>query len=84
MNNKIKNNIRVIRETRGWSQVELAARAGVSLSWLNHVEVWNFSIRPRSAQRLAEALSVGIEDLFPKLPVEGKRTARRLTMATGK
>jgi DNA-binding XRE family transcriptional regulator len=61
------NLLRDCRERRGLKQIELASRAGVSLSTVNRLEGWNFRAAPSTAKRLAVALGVGIGDVFPYL-----------------
>jgi transcriptional regulator with XRE-family HTH domain len=65
--------LREWRHLRGYTQVELAERAGVSASAITGYER-GFNIRPSTARKLAEALGVEIPDLLgpdaaPRLPL---------------
>src|SRR5829696_4074528 len=57
--------VRLLRESRGWSQVELAARAGVSNKTVSDAESERGSLNVRSLKKIAQALGVGLSELFP-------------------
>jgi len=48
------------------AQIELASRAGVSLATVSRLEIWNFTPKPETAQRLAKTLHVSVRTIFPK------------------
>lgn len=58
------NRLREEREKRGWTQGELAARAGFSRKTVNTVENRVFTPSALVALKLAEALEVPFERLF--------------------
>jgi putative transcriptional regulator len=62
----MKNRIRVLRAERGWSQAELAEKAGVSRNSLNAVENDKFDPSLPLAFRIAELFELRIEDVFLK------------------
>ena len=53
-----------MRDARGWTQAELAARVGVSRKTVNTVENRVFTPSTLLALKLAEALGVTVEQLF--------------------
>jgi transcriptional regulator with XRE-family HTH domain len=58
--------IRRIREAKGWSQAKLAVEAGMGTSALSQIENNKRNASSRSLLRLARALDVEVADLFPK------------------
>ena len=50
---------------QGIKQIELAARAGVSLATLNKAECWGFRVSLPVAERLAKALNCKPSEIFP-------------------
>lgn len=60
----MKNRIRVLRAEKGWSQAELAEKAGVSRNSLNAVENDKFDPSLPLAFRIAELFGLKIEDVF--------------------
>jgi putative transcriptional regulator len=60
----LKNRLRELRDARGWTQAELAARVGVSRKTVNTVENRVFTPSTLLALKLAEALGVTVEQLF--------------------
>jgi ribosome-binding protein aMBF1 (putative translation factor) len=75
MKNKESTNIiREYRETRGMKQVELAARAAVPVALLNRTERWHLPVSLPTAQRIADALGVGVGEVFPYMA--GKEAGR--------
>jgi DNA-binding Xre family transcriptional regulator len=58
------NPIRVWREYRGLSQGELAAKAGISASYLSQLETGKRDGTMDVLQGIAAALDVGLEDLL--------------------
>jgi putative transcriptional regulator len=58
------NRLREVRDQRGWTQAELAARVGVSRKTINTVENRVFTPSALLALKLAEALEEPVEQLF--------------------
>lgn len=56
--------IRALREARGWSQADLADRAGVTRQLVGAVEAGRHTPNVRAALGLARALGVSVEELF--------------------
>lgn len=58
--------VRVIRELSGISQVDLAARVGISQGSLSHIEAGKFGTTPQTARKIADGLGVPLEAVtFP-------------------
>jgi transcriptional regulator with XRE-family HTH domain len=71
----IGNEIRRLREERGWTQQDLAYRAGVSNTTMWKTEMGHSTPRLPVLEKFAEALGVDVRDLLPKeaalrLPLE--------------
>ena len=60
----LMNRLREMRDARGWTQAELAARVGVSRKTVNTVENQVFTPSTPLALKLADALGVTVEQLF--------------------
>lgn len=60
-----ENPIRVYRELRGMSAKELAEKAGIAQAYLSQLETGKREGPVATLRRLAEALSVTIDDLVP-------------------
>jgi putative transcriptional regulator len=60
----LRNRLREERDSKGWTQAELAARVGVSRKTINTVENRVFTPSATLAIKLAEALGVSVERLF--------------------
>jgi transcriptional regulator with XRE-family HTH domain len=60
------NRLRERRMTRGFSQIGLAAAAGVSISTVSRAERWGFGVTEPTAKRLAAALQCRVADIFPR------------------
>jgi DNA-binding XRE family transcriptional regulator/molybdate-binding protein len=58
------NRIRAHREARGWSQADLAERAGVTRQLVGAVEAGRHAPNVQAALGLARALGASVEDLF--------------------
>jgi putative transcriptional regulator len=58
------NRLRELREERGWTQAELAARIGVSRKTVNTIENRVFVPSTLIALKLARALELPVEELF--------------------
>ncbi len=61
--------VRRLREAKGWGQARLAVEAGVAVSGVSQIE--NGHRNPNSATliKLARALDVDVADLFPKAQI---------------
>ena len=64
MGDLLANRIREVREERGWTQAELAARIGVSRKTINTIENRVFVPSTLIALKLARALGQPVESLF--------------------
>jgi putative transcriptional regulator len=60
----LKNRLRELRDARGWTQAELAARVGVSRKTINTIENGVFVPSTPTALKIAEALGLTVEQLF--------------------
>jgi len=60
----LMNRLREARDTKGWTQAELAARVGVSRKTINTVENRVFTPSATLAIKLAAALELSVEQLF--------------------
>jgi molybdate-binding protein/DNA-binding XRE family transcriptional regulator len=61
---RLINRVREFRARRGWSQAELAARAGISRAAVSAIEGERLSPSVNAALALAAALGCTVEDLF--------------------
>ncbi len=59
------NNLRTIRLGRDLALWGLAAKAGVSATTLSAVERWGYAPSPEVRRRIAEALGVHVESIWP-------------------
>lgn len=64
MGDLLANRIREVREERGWTQAELAARIGVSRKTINTIENRVFVPSTLIALKLARALEQSVESVF--------------------
>ncbi|VXC06922.1 conserved hypothetical protein [Bacillus sp. 349Y] len=62
--NKVSNNMKSIRESKGMTQDELANLLSMSRSWIEKVE--NGKVEPslKLALRISNVLNVSIEEIF--------------------
>jgi transcriptional regulator with XRE-family HTH domain len=67
--------IRRLREEKGWSQAKLAGAADMGTSGISQIETGARNPSAVTLAKIAEALEVGVADLFPKaqapLPLDG-------------
>ncbi len=64
--NHVGQEIRRLREVRGWSQAQLAVYAGSSQPTVNQIETGKRNPSTATLQKLAGALEVPVSELFPK------------------
>lgn len=62
----MKNRVKVLRSERGWSQVELAERIGISRQSVYAIESGKFDPSLPVAFRIAELFGMRIEEIFEK------------------
>ena len=60
--------VRKLRDERGYSQEELAERAGLHRNYVGGVERGERNVALENIVKLAKALSVSPRDLFAELP----------------
>lgn len=60
------NSLRLARELRGWSQRELADRAGLKQAQISRLESGKREPRLSTVRALADALGVDPDRIFPK------------------
>ncbi len=60
----MQNRLKAIRESRGWSQGELARRLGVSRQTINAVETDKYDPSLPLALRMAKLFGVAVPELF--------------------
>lgn len=60
----MRNRITALRAERGWTQADLAQRAGVSRQTINAVETGKFDPSLPLAFRLAKLFGLKIEEIF--------------------
>ncbi|MBI0379606.1 helix-turn-helix transcriptional regulator, partial [Streptomyces albiflaviniger] len=63
-------NVAICRKARGFSQVALARRAGVSVSLLSKIEVGDRALTQGIAAALAQAMGLTLDELLGTAPVE--------------
>lgn len=60
----LRNRVRELREARGWTQLELAERTGVSRKTVNTIENGVFAPSALVALKLARALELPFHEVF--------------------
>ena len=61
---QLRNRVKASRDGRGWSQEELAQRAGISRASVSAIEIHRLVPSVAAAMALAKAFGCGVEDLF--------------------
>lgn len=61
----MKNNLKVIREEKGFTQVQVAEKAQLSERGYQYIEAGNRTPNVYLATKIAKALNVTVEELFP-------------------
>lgn len=64
MGEPLENNLKEVREARGWSQGELARRLGVSRQTINAVETDKYDPSLPLALRMAKLFGIAVPELF--------------------
>jgi len=67
------NNVKIIRKSRGLSQVELARQARIASTNLSAIECGRVIAWPRVRRALSEALNLPEIALFPELTINTDR-----------
>ena len=62
----MKNNLRMLRAAKGWSQADLAEKLGVSRQSVNAIETERFDPSLPLAFKLAQLFDLTIESIFSK------------------
>jgi transcriptional regulator with XRE-family HTH domain len=79
--------VRRLRQEKGWGQKELAFHANLAQSVISEIETGKRSPSARTLRKLAGALEVQVADLFPKgqvqLPLEYAPSLEELHVAAG-
>lgn len=66
---EVGQEVRRMREKRGWSQAKLAAGADMAVSGISQIETGARSPSAATLTKLARAFGVEVADLFPKVEV---------------
>jgi putative transcriptional regulator len=61
---EVKNRLRLLRAERGWSQQELAERAGVSRQTINSIEAERYDPSLPLAFKLGKVFGLAVESMF--------------------
>ncbi|HEY3964139.1 MAG TPA: helix-turn-helix domain-containing protein, partial [Planctomycetaceae bacterium] len=70
----LRNNVKTLRMARGWSQAELARRAGISRAAVSAIEIERLIPSVAAALFLAEAFGCRVDALFSLNGAVGPRT----------
>lgn len=63
------NNLRALRKAKGMALWGVAAKARASVAMLSAIEKWNYVPRCDVRERIASALGVSVDDIWPSAPV---------------
>lgn len=61
---KLGENVKVFRNSKGWSQEKLALQAGIDRTYLPSIEKGNRNVSITVVEKIATALEIEIKDLF--------------------
>lgn len=64
MTDRLHNRVRALREAKGWTQLGLAERMGVSRKTVNTIENDVFSPSALVALKMARAFGTPVEEIF--------------------
>ena len=70
----LANNIKIYRNRRGWSQLFLSEKLGISSNFLSEIETGKGWVSPLTLTKLATALEIEVFELFQ--PVTAESTAK--------
>ncbi len=59
---KVGKNLRKARESRGWSQEEMAARCGVHRTYVGSVERGEYNVTVLTLKKMTKTLGISIGD----------------------
>jgi transcriptional regulator with XRE-family HTH domain len=76
MGHETGERVRAMRTARGIAQADLAARIGVSKSYLSHIEAGRRQVTPALLQLLAKALDVEVDQLESGIPADANEDLR--------
>lgn len=68
----MKNNIRMLRAERRWSQADLAGMVGVSRNSINSIENGKVAPSLPLAFRIAHAFELAVEEVFDRAEAVGE------------
>jgi transcriptional regulator with XRE-family HTH domain len=63
MNDLARQRIKRLRQDRGWTQAKLSRMTGIHTSTISHLEGGKMTLWPGHARRIAQALSVTLDEL---------------------
>ena len=66
MSDRLGNNVKLLREARGYTQRELASRCGLCKSYISNVEQGTVNISLANLEALANGLFCGAEELLAR------------------
>lgn len=61
----VKNKIKEIRKQKGFTQEEVAKKAGISANYFAKIERGTINTTIKKASQIAKALGVDVSDIFP-------------------
>lgn len=75
--------VRQLREKKGWSQEELAARSGLNRSYIGEIERARVVSSVVTAEKLALAFKVSVAEVFAHCETVGKLRKRPQSLQEG-